>query len=301
MIERTHSKLPVGARCCPLSISRSSFHDARWGGTAISLDLMLSINRQFLEMPFCGVRPRRWHLQNEGHAVNPERIGRLTCPSRLMPIYQKPDTSGPVRGHKTYPSLLGGLWRMRRHHQHPEASRLPLSGGCHGLVHPHGSGLADIEHAEAEFCVEAPNKAIHTFGPPEIMNTAQGSQFTSFAWIGRLKRVRTRISMDGKGPVSRQPSGSPRIDGVHAFDHQAPLAVPEGWLRLSARLRDGVAGQGWHRRWITFYNRHRQYTAHRGQPPAVVRFNPKRPAGAGRSLTHPKICPKIREDRKSVV
>lgn len=31
------------------------------------------------------------------------------------------------------------------------------------------------------------------------MNTDQGPQFTSFAWTDRLKRVGTRISMDGKG------------------------------------------------------------------------------------------------------
>jgi putative transposase len=52
---------------------------------------------------------------------------------------------------------------------------------------------------EAGFCVEALNEAIHKFGPPEIMNTDQGSQFTSFVWTDRLKRVGTRISMDGKG------------------------------------------------------------------------------------------------------
>jgi putative transposase len=52
---------------------------------------------------------------------------------------------------------------------------------------------------EADFCVEALNEAIHRFGPPEIMNTDQGSQFTSFAWTDRLKRIGTRISMDGKG------------------------------------------------------------------------------------------------------
>lgn len=33
----------------------------------------------------------------------------------------------------------------------------------------------------ADFCVEALNEAIHRFGAPEIMNTDQGSQFTSFA------------------------------------------------------------------------------------------------------------------------
>jgi putative transposase len=47
--------------------------------------------------------------------------------------------------------------------------------------------------------VEALNKAIHKFGSPENMNTDQGSQFKSFVWTDRLKRVGTRISMNGKG------------------------------------------------------------------------------------------------------
>ena len=52
---------------------------------------------------------------------------------------------------------------------------------------------------EPEFCLEALNEAIHRFGPPGIMNTDQGSQFTSFAWTDRLKRGGVRISMAGKG------------------------------------------------------------------------------------------------------
>jgi len=52
---------------------------------------------------------------------------------------------------------------------------------------------------EAGFCVDALNEAIHKFGPPEIMNTDQGSQFTSFAWTNQLRRSGVRISMDGKG------------------------------------------------------------------------------------------------------
>ena len=34
---------------------------------------------------------------------------------------------------------------------------------------------------EAEFCADALDEAISRFGPPEIMNTDQGSQFTAFA------------------------------------------------------------------------------------------------------------------------
>jgi putative transposase len=47
---------------------------------------------------------------------------------------------------------------------------------------------------EAEFCADALNEAIHKFGLPQIMNTDQGSQFTSFAWTDRLRRSAVRIS-----------------------------------------------------------------------------------------------------------
>jgi len=43
--------------------------------------------------------------------------------------------------------------------------------------------------------VDALNEAIHKFGPPEIMNTDQGGQFTSFVWTDRLRRSGVRISM----------------------------------------------------------------------------------------------------------
>ena len=51
----------------------------------------------------------------------------------------------------------------------------------------------------ANFCVEALKEAMAKFAPPEIMNTDQGSQFTSFAWTDRLGRSGARISMDGRG------------------------------------------------------------------------------------------------------
>ena len=77
MIERTHPQLSVGAQCRLLSISRSSFYYEPQGETAMNLDLMLLVDKQFLDTPFYGVRQMTWHLQNEGHAVNEKRIRRL--------------------------------------------------------------------------------------------------------------------------------------------------------------------------------------------------------------------------------
>ena len=52
---------------------------------------------------------------------------------------------------------------------------------------------------DADFCVEALKKALAKHGKPEIFNTAQGSQFTSGAWIDVLTDAKIKISMDGKG------------------------------------------------------------------------------------------------------
>jgi putative transposase len=90
---------------------------------------MLLIDQQFLETPFYGARQMTWHLQNEGHAVNQKRI------RRLMPIYQKPDTSKPAKGHKTYPYLLGGL-RVERPNQVwcADITHIPMRKGFLYLV-----------------------------------------------------------------------------------------------------------------------------------------------------------------------
>ena len=52
---------------------------------------------------------------------------------------------------------------------------------------------------DAEFFVDSLEEAIRTHGKPEIFNSDQGSQFTSDAFTGVLKREGIRISMDGRG------------------------------------------------------------------------------------------------------
>lgn len=109
MIEPGLPNLSVGKQCALLSISRSSFYYEPKGESELNLDLMRLIDRQFLEAPFYGVRQMTWHLRNDGHLVNEKRIRRLMRLMGLMPIYQKPNTSTPAKGHKTYPYLLKGL------------------------------------------------------------------------------------------------------------------------------------------------------------------------------------------------
>ena len=100
---------------------------------------------------------------------------------------------------------------------------------------------------EAEFCLEALNEAIHKFGPPEIMNTDQGSQFTSFDWADRLKRAKTRISMDGKARY---------LDNIFIERLWRSLKYECVYLHAWETGSQAKAGVG---RWITFYNHQRPH------------------------------------------
>ena len=69
---------------------------------------------------------------------------------------------------------------------------------------------------DAHFCVEALHEALEHYGPPEIFNSDQGSQFTSVDFTDVLKEAGIRISMDGKGRW---------MDNV--FVHRAAVAIAQ--------------------------------------------------------------------------
>lgn len=185
-----------------------------------------------------------------------------------MPIYQKPNTSRPTKGHKTYPYLLGGL-RIERPKQVwcADITYLPMRRGFLYLVAIMEWFTRKVlawrisNTLEVDFCVEALNEAVHHFGPPEIMTTVQGSHFTSFARADHLKRIGARISMEGKGRC---------LDKIFIERLWRSLkyecVYPHTW-ETGSQARSGVA------RWIRFYNHQRPHADHGGQPPAVVYFN----------------------------
>ena len=79
---------------------------------------------------------------------------------------------------------------------------------------------------DAEFCVAALEEAMARYGKPDIFNTDQGSQFTSFAFTEHVERGR-HPHLDGR---------SRPLDGQRL--HRAAVAIAEVRVRLPQRLRD---------------------------------------------------------------
>ena len=111
---------------------------------------------------------------------------------------------------------------------------------------------------DAGFCVEALNEALSTYGKPDIFNTDQGSQFTSFDFTGVLKKAEITISMDGRGRC---------MDNIFIERLWRSLKYEAVYLH---ELTDGFVAERVIGDWISFYNTERPHSAHGGRTPAEV-------------------------------
>ena len=114
---------------------------------------------------------------------------------------------------------------------------------------------------DADFCIEAVEEAIARHGAPEILNTDQGSQFTSQAFTGLIKQHGIAISMDGKGCWR---------DNVFIGRLWKSVKYEEVYLRAYDSVSHAKASLS---RSLTFYNQRRPHTALDRLTPDQVYFN----------------------------
>ena len=121
-------------------------------------------------------------------------------------LYRKPRTTKKHPQHRVYPYLLRGLVIDRPNQVYAmDITYIPMARGFVYLMAVLDwysrkvlSWRVSIT-MDVHFCLEALEEAIDVHGVPEIVNTDQGSQFTSQAFTGLLKERGIRISMDSKG------------------------------------------------------------------------------------------------------
>lgn len=113
----------------------------------------------------------------------------------------------------------------------------------------------------ADFCVEAVEEAIARYGPPEIFNTDQGSQFTGSDFIGLLTRHGIDISMDGRGCWR---------DNVFVERLWKSVKYEEVYLHAYESVSHARQALT---RYLGFYNTRRPHSSLDGQTPDTAYFN----------------------------
>jgi putative transposase len=206
-------------------------------------------------------------LRSEGYEVGRRHVRTLMRKMGIEALYRKRNTSRRHPGHEVFPYLL----RSRQVAAANEAwaldiTYIPMARGFVYFV-----GVMDWATRKllsfrlsttltADFCVEALEEAIARFGCPEIVNTDQGSQFTSCAFVEVVHRHGIALSMDGKGSWK---------DNVFIERFWRTLKYEEVYLRAYESVsaaRESI------RRYLAFYNGRRPHTANDDLTPDAAYF-----------------------------
>ena len=268
MIDRSHD-LPLARQAAALGISRGSLYYQPQPVSAADLTVMRRMDELHLDFPFAGSRMLRDLLVAEGFTTGRRHVSILMKRMGLEALYRKPNPSKPAPGHKIYPDLLRELpvtrpnqvWAM-------DLTYIPMA---RGLVY-----LAAVVDwfsrrvlswrlsitLEAAFCIEALEEALARYGPPEIFNTDQGSQFTSHDFTRVLLKAGIAISMDGKGAWR---------DNVFVERLWRTIKYEEVYLKAYDSVSQARASLG---QYLAFYNGRRPHSSLDRRTPDQAYFTP---------------------------
>lgn len=208
MINKDHSKLSVAKQSKLLQIHRSGLYYKPKGESELNLELMRLMDAHYIDHPFKGAkRMHTWLTMDKGYRVNRKRIERLYYDVMgLRAIMPGKHTSRSNKEHKVYPYLLRNL-KVDHSNQvwATDITYIPMRKGFMYLV-----AIIDLHSRyvmnwsvsntmDAQWCAETLQEAIDTHGKPTIINTDQGSQFTSEVFTNTVLSNDIKLSMDGKG------------------------------------------------------------------------------------------------------
>ena len=200
--------ISVSRQCELLQIHRSGLYYMPVAESEENLHLMRIMDEQYLNTPFYGIRRLTKLLNKKGYPVNHKRVKRLMNLMGWKTIYRKPNTSWKDKEHKVYPYLLKDL---NIYHSNQvwgiDITYIPMKRGymylC-AIIDLHTRYVVNWSISNtmtAEWCCQVVEEAIQINAKPEIINSDQGSQFTSLEYTALLQSpgMDIKISMDGKG------------------------------------------------------------------------------------------------------
>jgi len=268
MIDRQHP-LPVVQQCQILALARSSVYAVPQPVSAATVAVMRQIDELHLLHPFAGSRMLRDLLRLNGVTVGRKHVATLMRRMGIEALYQHPRTTRPHPGHTVFPYLLrdreitapNQVWAM-------DITYLPMRRGFLYLAAVLDWATRRVlawrlsNSMTVDFCLDALEAAIRDCGPPGILNTDQGSQFTGTAFVDLVQQHGIQLSMDGKGAWR---------DNLFIERLWKSVKYEEVYLHAYDTVAEAHRGLACY---FTFYNQGRPHSALDGQTPNMVYFAP---------------------------
>jgi len=262
--------LSVRKQCELVRVSRSGYYYQTKKESGQDSLLMNEIQDIWLDKPYYGYRRITCQLLEDGHQVNRKRVYRLMRSMNLKAIYPKPRLSTANKKHYKFPYLLEGM-KIERPNQvwMTDITYIPMPRGfvyLVALIDVHSRYLVAWELSnslDADFCLVMLKKAV-LHQKPEILNSDQGSQFTSNDWIKAVENAGIKISMDGKGRC---------LDNVYIERFWRALKYEDMYVNPPQNMNEARQTIT---RYIEFYNNERFHQSLKYKVPAELYFQSKR-------------------------
>ena len=241
---KSHSKLSVERQCELLEISVSTYYYKPAEKPAAKLErderIRAAIDKLHTQMPYLGCRRLAARIKADGLKTNRKEIKRFMNEMGIYAIYPKPKLSKGNKEHKKYPYLLRNkpiylpnqVWaidityiKMSRGHMYLTVIIDWYSRFIVGWTLSDTLGTAQVLDTVKEACKQ--------YGTPSIINSDQGSQFTSEEYTRYLKDHGIRQSMDGKARwidnvVIERWFRSIKWDDIYINEYNSPKELRRG-------------------------------------------------------------------------
>lgn len=200
-------RLSLRRQCELLQVPRSRFYYAPREEKPENLQMMRQMDPHLLEHPSEGVASMVAWLRQRGYAVGPKRVRRLLRCMGHHAVYPKRNLSKLGKAIYKRPYLLRDLPITRANQVWcTDITYVPMAKGFMYLtavmdVYSRKILAHSVSNTmDAAWCLSVLKQAIDHYGAPEIVNSDQGSQYTSELWTQYIEEdLKIKISMDGKG------------------------------------------------------------------------------------------------------
>jgi len=255
-------KVPLAMQCELAGVPRSTVYRRLEAAARVQsedeedLQLRALIDGEYTNRPFYGSRRMVVFLRGRGYCINRKRVQRLMREMGLAGMAPGPATSKPNPGHKVYPYLLRGVAVTRPNQVwSTDITYIRLAKGfayLAAIIDWYSRKVLSwriSNSMDAAFCVDCLEDALRHHGKPEVFNSDQGSQFTSSAFTGVLKREGVAISMDGRGRA---------LDNIFVERLWRNVKYEDVYLKGYANMAELTVGLA---QYFAFYNAERPHQA----------------------------------------
>ncbi len=262
------TELPLGTQAALLSVSRSSLYYLYYPPRVADpqeVAIKRRLDEWYTRHPFLGSRKLVVLLAREGMAVGRHTVRRYRAEMGLETLYPKPNLSKPGGSdHIVYPYLLRHL-AIERPNQvwGVDITYIRLVGGWMYLVAFLDWFWRYVVAWELSEALELPfvlacRDAALAQAIPQIVNSDQGSHFTSERFTERFLAAGVKISMDGRGRC---------MDNIFTERLWRSVKYEEVYLSEYASPKEAREGIG---RYLAFYNQERPHQALGYATPATI-------------------------------